>query len=844
MKQVAPPFSVFGVPLVLLLLADALSGQAVAGRVTAAESGNPLAGAFVRLFDAEGVQRSALLTDVFGRYSIVAPSRGRFRVRVEFIGRAAAESEWMDLVEGMDIGWSPSLDPNPVRLDGLTVEAARRCVVSPREGSDVATVWAEARKALDVAAWAGRERLFRYTLLSRVRELSLEDRTVLEESTRLREGYFSEPFVSRPAASLIGRGFVQETPRGTYAYAPDAEVLLSREFTETHCFRLRAGPEGLVGLAFEPTRDRTVTDIEGVIWLDADSGYLTSVTFSYRRFPGVAPSVRLGGRVTFERLPSGAWIVRSWSLEMPVQGDVQRRDRRDAWDRRLVALQEVGGEVLRVVQSNGATIFRADRAGVAGAAFDSVRGRPLSGAEVRVAGTAAVVTTDEEGRFHLPGLLPGRYTVRMAHPRLDSLDLPGQGVTVELTEGATTWVSFAIPTSGPSGEGGSGIEGEVMALGTGGPVVGATATLLDVGGRSVLRSLTDRRGRYWLPTPEPGRYQVLLEVLGETAARTEAIDVHAGRRAFHSLPYLRRRVTLEPGVSVPDSVCAVIGGDDLPAGRVWDEVDKGLRSWLAARESGTAFSLVEYQRIRPGSDPDSIWAEVSLPVEGFVAHGFEAPPAEVLDREGYLTLFDSALTAVAPGAALLTSDWFRRRYCVRRVPSGAGPGTVAVAFSSTAVGERPDIHGVAILDRESAVLESLHYRYGSVPQALPNESMGGWMTYRPLPEGGLVLDAWERRFPLRVTVRYRTPLPVGAGVRPSAEARQAPGYRPSASGVDPLSHVDPSRAFTFFREEGGFVRAVRTLDGDLTWSWDASPPRPTFTDSLWFLLDPSPPRTR
>ena len=73
---------------------------------------------------------------------------------------------------------------------------------------------------------------------------------VLGGEEQRREGYMLTPFESLPADSLVHYGFVQSDGRDQMYYAPDAGVLLSDPFLDTHCFRLASGREGLVGLAF------------------------------------------------------------------------------------------------------------------------------------------------------------------------------------------------------------------------------------------------------------------------------------------------------------------------------------------------------------------------------------------------------------------------------------------------------------------------------------------------------------------------------------------------------------------------------------------------------------------
>ena len=72
-----------------------------------------------------------------------------------------------------------------------------------------------------------------------------------------------------------------------------------------------------MGLAFEPVRDTDQPDIEGTLWLDRETAALQFLEFGYtwaeyQEARGVAR-----GRVEFEGLPNGAWIVRKFWIRMP-----------------------------------------------------------------------------------------------------------------------------------------------------------------------------------------------------------------------------------------------------------------------------------------------------------------------------------------------------------------------------------------------------------------------------------------------------------------------------------------------------------------------------------------------
>jgi hypothetical protein len=343
----------------------------------------------------------------------------------------------------------------------VRIAERERCRVRPEEGESAARLWDEARKALANAALAEERghtpvRLVRFSRLFRD-----EGRALARESWSLAPAPVRQ-FRSASVEVLNLEGFVQGVRgpggRDTLVYsAPDAEVLLSEAFLESHCLRAVSPTTrraGQLGLAFEPVRrrDDRRTDVRGTLWLDTASFELRDFEFQYTDLPENAPEGQAGGRVAFARLPDGTWYVDSWQITMPsVEETTYMRDG-------SATLLAPGAARERVVQQSptraeegGRTIVPGpSRAPVGhtvlvGTVTDSsADGRPLGGARVTV-GQLFEALTDDNGEFYAELPLNGIYRVRVDAPRAASL-----GVSwthwMELTGGALK-LEVAIPSA-------------------------------------------------------------------------------------------------------------------------------------------------------------------------------------------------------------------------------------------------------------------------------------------------------------------------------------------------------------------------------------------------------------
>jgi hypothetical protein len=429
-----------------------LSGQTVRGLLVEQGSGEPVGAAFVALLDASGRQVAGALSDSAGRYVVRAPAPGRYTLRVDRLGLRSTRSEALELAAGEVVSHRLEVPVVAIMFEGIVAESERRCVIRPAEGLATARVWDEARKALAAASWLETQQMARFEAIRYERELDADRLTVLHETAMPVAGYATRPYASVPAETLAAEGFARSMPDGSITfYAPDADVLLSDAFLDTHCMRLVDGKgetAGLIGVAFEPVRGRRVPEIAGTFWLDRRTAELRYLEFRYVQLQLNVPTDRVGGRVEFERLPTGAWIVRRWWIRMPSAVE----DHAGAWndhsirERRVTRIREEGGEVVGISTVGGRPSGRVTRAALAGTVFDSTRTSPLAGARVYLSGTSYAAETDAEGRYRIDDLPEGVYTIAFSHPRLDSLPaLPVPPKEIELRRGETIAADLAVP---------------------------------------------------------------------------------------------------------------------------------------------------------------------------------------------------------------------------------------------------------------------------------------------------------------------------------------------------------------------------------------------------------------
>jgi hypothetical protein len=333
-------------------------------------------------------------------------------------------------------------------LDAVDVVAARGCPVR-RDRAEAFGLLDQARAGL-LATVVARERqsaamrVVRYERWLDLDGVSVERQTVRLDSTAGATISFN---AVQSAVDFVDRGFRVGT-NGQYTYfGPDADVLLDARFQGGYCFSLADADTSRPtqrGLRFTPaSRQRGRVDIEGTLWIDTAQRVLKDLEFLYVGVERLAESFAAGGHVGFQAMPNGVSFIDRWTLRLVGAADTIVTDA--GATSQDYAIREVGGEVASAHWSDSTT-FVSSLSTVHVTATTS-EGGPAAFARLKFADTDYHTVTDSLGRASVPFVLPGRYRVLVADPRLDaiSLDLPVER-RIPVQRAAATIARVVIPT--------------------------------------------------------------------------------------------------------------------------------------------------------------------------------------------------------------------------------------------------------------------------------------------------------------------------------------------------------------------------------------------------------------
>ena len=437
------------VVLLSLLATSSLAGQSVRGQVLDSVSGSPVARGFVVLVDEQGKELARTLSTNTGRFFIQVGVTGRYRIRSERIGYRAWESDLFVVGPAESVELELRVTAIPVQLEKIEVRGESVCRATSQD-VDAGALWEEARKALAAASWAQASGLYRYSV-HRFAVTRLRGRT---PTVDVSVGYLttSLPFQAVDLDRLTEEGYVIHEKNDTWVYyGPDANVLLDERF-QTHCFGTVRGKgdfAGMLGLKFRPGSDRPITDIEGVLWIDAESSELRQIEYTYTRLPFSVRGRGVGGSISFASMESGAWIINDWVIRMPVGTDsrtissVGQRGVRVG--RVRSGMYHRGSRVIEAYNMDGELEYvHPDAVHVRGTVFDSILEGPLPNERVFVAGTGYETITNEKGDFAFNTLLDGKY--ELTAERIDSLGYEPSVAELRFVPGDTLTANLVIPS--------------------------------------------------------------------------------------------------------------------------------------------------------------------------------------------------------------------------------------------------------------------------------------------------------------------------------------------------------------------------------------------------------------
>lgn len=296
---------------------------------------------------------------------------------------------------------------------------------------------------------------------------------------------------------------------------------------------------------------------------------------------------------------------------------------------------------------------------------------------------------------------------------------------------------------------GQSVRGIVSDRNTSAPLPGVVLLLLDGTGATVGRALSNELGEYRVAALRPGAHRLRALRIGFLPVTTDAFTLAAGAEQIRPLALAGIPVALDTFRVTSRGRCDVRPDSAMATYRVWEQVRTALTATeISGRAPAVRARIRSYDRTldRRG---DRVLRQFSRTQEGHTQRAWRARSQDSLRRFGYShSDDDGSTTYYAPDLPVLLSDGFLEDHCLR-LSQESDAARLGVEFEPTRARRGiPEIEGTLWLDRRSAELRQLQFRYVNLTGDESMAGAGGEMRFVRMKNGAWMIGGWHIRMPV------------------------------------------------------------------------------------------------
>ena len=264
------------------------------------------------------------------------------------------------------------------------------------------------------------------------------------------------------------------------------------------------------------------------------------------------------------------------------------------------------------------------------------------------------------------------------------------------------------------------------------------------------RALTNTKGEFAIALGKPGSYSLRALRIGFRPTEGPRITVAKDETIRAQIQLNDVAVSLMAVTVKGDDVCRTRPDSGALVTRAWEEARKAIMSaGLSATDAPLVAEWIEYDRTLEATGRVVRGLRVRT-TNRVTTHAIKSAPADVLAEKGYVIPDGEETSYHAPDGDVLLSDAFAATHCFQVVvPPGRGADSlIGVAFRP-ARDRRDvrDIDGTFWLDRRSAELRWMDFKYTNMPSIADQASPGGRVEFLRLGGGGWLIGNWSIRMP-------------------------------------------------------------------------------------------------
>ena len=290
------------------------------------------------------------------------------------------------------------------------------------------------------------------------------------------------------------------------------------------------------------------------------------------------------------------------------------------------------------------------------------------------------------------------------------------------------------------------------------PIAGAVVELLDASGTPVAHSAAGSTGAFSLRARGAGQFRVRARQIGWRPALSPVLDLRAGAEETIRLAFVAMAVALDTVKVNTRSVCGRADDSTSSVMMALEYARTALLSTDVRRARALTFAALRFDQLLDPVRERVVQQRTHLQSDS-ASQPWLPSPIEQLRRDGYVvtTVGDSVVYRL-PGLDMLASPLFVDDHCFEF--NGKSDKTrLGVNFEPTPLRKKvADIRGTLWLDRSTAALKSIEFRFTNLEGAQNDAKPGGQMSFDRLRDGTWAVTQWTVRMPV---LERRLPKAIG-----------------------------------------------------------------------------------
>jgi protocatechuate 3,4-dioxygenase beta subunit len=284
---------------------------------------------------------------------------------------------------------------------------------------------------------------------------------------------------------------------------------------------------------------------------------------------------------------------------------------------------------------------------------------------------------------------------------------------------------------------------------TGRQVPGVVVFMLDSNSAAVARSLSDERGAFRIAAPRAGSYRVRTMRIGYRPTISEPIALPLGGAVDRRIVLSGAHVALDTIRVSGHNSCRVT--NDATGAATFAILDQ-VRTALSAAQLTLAGHNVRATTMTYDLTMDAqarrIVEQTSRTTTAYVTQAWRALSPDSSHSMGFVSVADdNSVTYYAPSIDVLASNVFVEDHCFATIADANRSDLIGVAFEPSGDRKVPEIKGTLWVNRNSAELQRLDYRYVNTSVA-EDADAGGELSFARLRDGGWMISRWNIQMPV------------------------------------------------------------------------------------------------